>query len=187
MSTNDRLAQLELLLRRLAPAQRAMLLNAIAEIFAASAGTLRPSQIDVIGRLLNELMVDADSAAVAALARRLAECADAPIETINQLARNDDITIAEPVLTRSPQVAESTLADVARSKSQTHLLAVAIRPQLAADISDLVATRGDEVAVRYLANNQGAQISEVSALALAERAKTDDVLAELISKRTAAA
>jgi uncharacterized protein (DUF2336 family) len=87
------------------------------------------------------------------------------------------------VLVRSPCVDNSILMEIARSKSQTHLLAIACRPKLDVEIVDLLIERGDEVAVRYVANNLGARLSEASAVALVERAKIDEALADLISKR----
>ena len=137
-----------------------MLLNAIAEIFATSAGTLRPSQIDVIGRLLNELMVDADTATIAALGATacvVRRRAGRDNRAVGAKRRHHDRRTSANAVAAGRGV---HLGGCSRSKSQTHLLAVAIRPQLAADIRICVATRGDEVAVRYLANNQSAQISE---------------------------
>ena len=184
MVAAERLAEIEVLLRGLSAAQRGALLKAVTELFLESAKSYKPAQINLFGRLFCQLIHDTDAEALANLSRRLAPIANAPIETIDQLAKSDDINVAEPVIMRSPCLHDSMLAEIAQSKGQTHLLALACRPQLAAPIVDVLIARGDDVAVRYVANNRGAQISEASAAALAERAKGDDALADLIVKRS---
>ena len=181
--TTSRLSEIEDLLRRLPAAKRATLLKSITELFVEDAIRYKPAQIKMFDSLFNELIVGMDTEILAGLSRRLAPVANSPRNIIGRLALSDDITIAEPVLVRSPCVEDAVLVDIARTKSQTHLLAIACRSELASEIVDLLITRGDEVAVRYVANNKGARISDASAVALAERAKSDNALAELITKR----
>jgi uncharacterized protein (DUF2336 family) len=183
MAESSRLTEIEDMLGRLPAAKRATLLKSITDLFLENPRQYRPEQIKLFDSLFNQLLVENEIEAAAALSRRLAPIANAPPEIMGRLALNDDITVAEPVLVRSPCVDNSILMDIARSKSQTHLLAIACRPQLAAEIVDLLIERGDEVAVRYVANNLGARLSEASAVALVERAKIDEALADLISKR----
>ena len=181
--TVSRLSEIESVLRRLPAAKRAVLLKLVTELFVENSIRYKPAQLKLFDGLFSELIAEAETETIVALARRLAPITNGPTQIIGQLALNDDITIAEPLLVRSPCVADSILIDIARSKSQTHLLAIACRPQLAADIVDLLIARGDDIAVRYVANNKGAQISEAGARALTERAKSDEALAELIAKR----
>lgn len=184
MAETDRLAELENMLRRLPVATRSALLKGITDLFLDGRFKYKPSQIALFDRLFGALVEDVDAESAAALARRLAPIANTPSEIIRRLAQSDDITVAEPVLLRSPCIPDSVLVETARTKGPTHLLAIACRPQLAAAIVDVLIARGDEIAVRYVANNRGAQISETSAVVLAEHATRDDVLAELISKRS---
>ena len=181
--TTSRLSEIEGLLQRLPAAKRAILLKSITELFVEDAIRYKPAQIKMFDSLFNELIVGMDTEILAGLSRRLAPVANSPRNIISRLAFSDDITIAEPVLVRSPCVEDAVLIDIARTKSQTHLLAIACRSELASEIVDLLITRGDEITVRYVANNKGARISEASAIALAEHAKSDNALAELITKR----
>ncbi len=183
LETIARLSEVQELLRQLPAAKRAILLKSITELFVADCVRYKPAQVRLFDALFNELIVGIDTEILAGLSRRLAPIANSPINIIGRLALSDDITIAEPVLVRSPCVEDSVLIDIARNKSQTHLLAIACRSELAVEIVDLLVARGDEVAVRYVANNKGARISDASAVALAERAKSDVALAELIAKR----
>ena len=181
--TVSRLSELENALRHLPAAKRAALLKSITDLFLENVGRYRPAQINLFDRLLNQLIGGAEKETVAALSRRLAPIAHAPVAVISRLALDDEISVAEPVLMRSTCVEYSILVDIARTKGQTHLLAIACRAKLAQGIVDLLIARGDEVVVRYVANNRGAHISESGIAALVERAKSDDALAILISKR----
>jgi len=180
---SSKLTELENLLRLLSPAKRAALLKSVTEMFAENNARYRPAQIVLFDRLLNQLVSEAERDATAELSRRIAGLPSQPIKVVDRLARNDDIAIAEPVLMRSSSIDDSTLGEIARTKPQTHLLAIACRPRLAEEIVDLLLARGDDVVVRYLANNRGAQISQRVAAAFAKRARTDETLAILIRER----
>ena len=181
--TVSQLSEIEDMLRRLSAAKRATALKCITDLFLEDPGRYRPEHINLFDTLFNELIIETEIEAVAALSRRLAPITNAPIKIIGRLALDDDISVAEPVLARSPCTEDSILTDIARTKSQTHLLAIACRPQIPEAIVDLLVERGDDVVVRYVANNRGARLSATGMLALLKRAKSDDALAELINKR----
>jgi len=178
------LSELETRLSRLPADKRAALLAAVLALFAEQAERLKPSQVKIFDRLFKQLALGLDAEEVAGFSRRIAGMASAPPGITEYLARHDDITIAEPVLMRSACVAASTLVEIARTIRQTHLLAIACRPKLDSGLVDILVARGDDVVARYVTNNRGAQISETSAVALAERAKNDDAVAELLGKRS---
>jgi uncharacterized protein (DUF2336 family) len=69
-------------------------------------------------------------AARADLAERLSLLANAPRAPIGQLAHDDEILIAGPLLRRSPMIDERALIEIARTKGQGHLLAMSERPRL---------------------------------------------------------
>ena len=183
LEASSKLTELENLLRRLPPAKRATLLKSIAEMFVEQNSRYRPAQIALFDRLFTQLIADAGKESAAALSRRISGLSKAPIGVVDRFAHDDDIAVAEPVLMRSPCIEDSTLAEIARTKSQTHLLAIACRTVLVQGVVELLVARGDEVVVRYVANNRGAQLSEAAVEALVERAKSDDTLALLIKNR----
>jgi len=183
LESSSKLTELENLVRRLPPAKRAALLNALTDLFIENIDRYRLAQITLFDRLFNQLIAESATETTATLSRRLAPIANAPIKIVERLAHDDDISIAEPVLMRSPCLGDTTLLEIARTKGQTHLLAIACRPMLVEDVVDLLVTRGDDVVVRYVANNRGARISDAGAAALIERAKSDDALAILVKNR----
>jgi uncharacterized protein (DUF2336 family) len=184
LESESRLTELENLMRHVPAAKRSALLKSIADLFLENVDRYRPAQINLFDRLFNQLIAQAGKESAAALARRLARVPNAPVKIVTRLALDNDIAVAEPVLLHSRCIEESVLVDIARAKGQTHLLAIACRPQLAEAIVDLLIARGDEVVVRYVAKNAGAAISQTSAAALVERAKADDALAILVQRRS---
>src|SRR3954464_773839 len=80
----------------------------------------------VIGRLADEIEV----AARAQLARPLARFDRAPVNVIHQLAFDDSIDVAGPVLRDSERLEPYALVANACTKSQTHMLAISERKSI---------------------------------------------------------
>src|ERR1700728_4243219 len=70
---------------------------------------------DVFGRLIEEI----ETKARAELSNHLAPVSNAPVKVLRTLARDDDITVAGPVLKLASRLAEVDLLEVAENKSQT--------------------------------------------------------------------
>src|ERR1700749_3374689 len=73
-----------------------------------------------------ELRAIADVSARIALAEtstQLASIAQAPPGVIRRLAQHDEITVACPVLTKSPRLTQEDLVEIAKTKGEQHLLA----------------------------------------------------------------
>ena len=117
------------------------------------------------------------------LAERLSTLANAPRGLVGQLAHDDEIAIAGPLLRRSPLIDEKMLIEIASEKGQDHLLAMAERPTLSADLTDVIVARGDRKAVRRAAGNAGAAFSEDSYSTLIKRAGQDGVLTIRLGQR----
>jgi hypothetical protein len=74
--------------------------------------------------------------------------ANAPRALVGQLAREDDIAIAGPLLRRSPVIDEQALVEIAGHKGQGHLLAMSERSTLSPGLTDVIVQRGDREVVR---------------------------------------
>jgi uncharacterized protein (DUF2336 family) len=134
---------------------------------------------EVIGRLADEIEV----AARAQLAKRLAPFDGAPANIIQQLAFDDEIVVAGPVLRESEVLDSGTLVANARTKSQSHLLAISERKSLEEKVTDVLVTRGNWDVVNSVANNKGARFSEFGFLHMIQRAEGDSILAEQLGLR----
>jgi uncharacterized protein (DUF2336 family) len=119
----------------------------------------------------------------AELAERLSVLANAPRGLVGQLAHDDEIAIAGPLLRRSPVIDEKMLVEIASMKGQGHLLAMAERPTLSTDLTDVIVARGDRDVVRRAAGNAGAAFSENSYSTLIKRAGQDGVLTIRLGQR----
>jgi uncharacterized protein (DUF2336 family) len=165
------------------PKRRADAARKISELFLVGAAQFGPVHVDLFDGILSGLVPHTEIAARAALAERLAFLSNAPPTLVNQLAREDEISIAGPLLRRSPVIAEPTLIEIARMKGQTHLLAMSERPKLPAGVTDVIVRRGDREVVRRVAGNAGAQFSPIGYSSLIKRAGGDGVLTLTVGQR----
>ena len=120
---------------------------------------LRPDLVDLFDNLLIDLVPHAELASRVDLAERFSRLNNAPPHLVGQLARENEIVVAGPVLRRSPVLDEAALVEIARLKGQGHLLAMTERPTLSTDITDVLVERGDRDVVRRAAGNAGAVFS----------------------------
>jgi uncharacterized protein (DUF2336 family) len=165
------------------PKRRAEAARRITELYLQGAAHFRPGHVDLFDGFLIDLVPHTELAARADLAERLSILANAPKQLVGQLARDDEISIAGPLLRRSPVIDESALIEIARSKGQGHLLAMAERSILSPDLTDVIVRRGDREAVRRAAGNAGALFSQTGYSVLIKRAGKDGVLTLTVGQR----
>jgi uncharacterized protein (DUF2336 family) len=165
------------------PRRRAEAARQISELFLLGAAKLRPDLVDMFDGILLNLVPHTELAARADLAERLSVLANAPRALVGQLAREDEISIAGPLLRRSPVIDEKTLIEIARLKGQGHLLAMSERATLSADLTDVIVRRGDREVVRRAAGNAGALFSQAGYSALIKRAGQDGTLTLAVGQR----
>ena len=155
----------------------------ISELFLQGAANFRSHHVELFDGILIGLVPHAELAARADLAERLSMLANAPRALVGQLAREDEISIAGPLLRRSPVIDERALIEIARMKGQGHLLAMSERPTLSTDVTDVIVRRGDREVVRRAAGNAGALFSQAGYSALIKRAGQDGVLTLKVGQR----
>jgi uncharacterized protein (DUF2336 family) len=165
------------------PRRRAEVASRIAELFLSGAANFRSDHVELFDSILIGLVPHAELAARADLAERLSILANAPRGLVGQLARDDEISIAGPLLRRSPVIGEDALIEIASLKGQSHLLAMSERSTLSADLTDVIVHRGDRDVVRRAAGNAGAQFSETGYSVLIRRASQDSVLTLTVGQR----
>ncbi len=149
----------------------------------ADSDRLTDRQIDVFDDVLNYLIKSMEAKALAELSRRLAPIRNAPIEVVRSLAHDHNITVAEPVLTQSSRLTDLDLIDIAGSKTQGHLLAIAARREIGANVTDVLLRRGDQSVFHKLAGNAGASFSEDGFATLVKHSERDQNLAEKVGLR----
>jgi uncharacterized protein (DUF2336 family) len=174
---------LDAIVRKSDPKRCAEAAQRIAELFFEDVAKLRPSHVALFDEILIDLVPHVETIARATLSERFSLLANAPRALVGQLARENEILVAGPVLRRSPVLDEEVLLDVARLKGQSHLLAMAERNALSAGITDVMVRRGDREVVRRTAANAGASFSAGGYAALVKRAAHDGVLTLAVGQR----
>lgn len=165
------------------PKRRADAARRVSELFLQSAASFRPDHVDLFDGVLTSLVPHAEIAERAELAERLSALANAPRNLVGQLAHDDEIAIAGPLLRHSPVIDENMLIEIASMKGQGHLLAMAERPTLSTDLTDVMVARGDRAVVRRAAGNAGAAFSDSGYATLIKRASQDGVLTIRLGQR----
>jgi hypothetical protein len=163
------LIQLQMLAHERLPSRTHQLLREIAERLCDPAPSA--DRRVFLEQLLDKVLDEAEPVARQEFAKRLAGRADVPPSVAVRLA-NDLITIAAPLLTNSPVLQDDDLAMVAAGKSPDHQLAVAMRTQLSARVTDVLIVRGDALVLDCLAQNLGARFSASGAAALVHKAQS---------------
>ncbi len=163
--------------------RRVETLRRITDLFVADADRLSDQQIDVFDDVLGHLIKRIEGKALAELSRRLGPIGNAPIDVVRTLARDDNIVVAEPVLTTSARLSDSDLIDIASTKTQAHLLAISARRQIGSAVTDALLQRGDRDVFHKLAGNSGAHFSDNGFETLVRHSESDAQLAEKVGLR----
>jgi uncharacterized protein (DUF2336 family) len=171
------LDELEDVLARQDIGRRADALRRITDLFVAASSRYSDEQIALFDEVMGRLVEEIDTSARAAFGQRLADLADAPPEVMRALALDDAIEVAEPVLLRSDRLDDGTLVESAKTKSQSHLLAISRRQNLSEAVTDVLVERGNGEVALSTARNFSARFSEFGYATLVQRSKDDDGLA----------
>jgi uncharacterized protein (DUF2336 family) len=178
------IAELETAIQSGSREKRLETLRRITDLFLFDANRLNDQQIDVFDDVLSHLVSNIEGKALAELSAKLAPIKNAPIDVVRRLARDDDIEIAEPVLSQSARLNAKELIEIASTKSQNHLFAISGREMLDTSVTDVLLDRGDRRVVLRLAENCGAQFSGTGFSTLVKRSEQDEQLAEKVGLRT---
>ena len=95
------------------PKRRADAARRISELFLQGAANFRPDHVELFDDVLTSLVPHAELDARADLAERLSLLVNAPRGLVGQLAHEDEIAIAGPLLRRSPVIDEKILVEIA--------------------------------------------------------------------------
>jgi uncharacterized protein (DUF2336 family) len=155
-------------------------------LFLSSAGTFNSEQIELFDKVLERLIKTIEIRALENISARialtevssqLAPIAQAPRAIIRRLAKNDEITIAGPVLKESARLSNADLVEIAETKAELHLLAVSGRWWLKEIVTDALVARRYPSVSRRLVNNPGARISAAGFAIILAQAESDPELA----------
>lgn len=164
--------------------KRTELLRRITDLFFQNSDHLSDEQTDVFDQMLLLLVAHVEKRVLTELSRRLADVPNAPINIVRRLARDPEISVAEPLLENSLRLTSDDLVEIARIGTQAHLLAMSRRKDLTEAISDVLIAKGNREVRRQVAANPHSRISHRGFETLVRAAVADDALAEITGGRS---
>jgi uncharacterized protein (DUF2336 family) len=175
--------ELEEVLQHGSREKRADALKRITSLFVDGAASFNDDHIQLFDDVFSHLIAEIETKARAELSKKLAPVDNAPPAVVRKLAQDDDITVAGPMLSLSSRLDDAALVEIAESKGQAHLLAIAGRDKIGEAITDVLVKRGDREVICNVADNHDARLSETGFSTLVKRAEGDGVLAEKVGQR----
>lgn len=165
------------------PVRRVEALRRMTNLFIEQAPHLKELHVTVFDEVILRLSRDLEFRTRMELSERLAEVANAPQKVVRDLAFDENIAVAGPVLERSSRLAEDDLVTLARDRGQEHLLALSRRASLSERVTDILVDRGDRQVVHSVAGNEGARFSSGGLQQLLDRAREDETLQAVLQAR----
>jgi len=163
--------------------QRFTILRRMTDLFLAGSNHYTDEHIAVFDELISRLIEKIERQALIELTGRLAPVDRGPVNVIGRLSRDDDIEISGPVLEQSSILTDIDLVEIAKTKSQAHLSAIAGRKQIGEPVTDVLIDRGNSDVARKVTANTGARFSRFGIARAARRAETDEPLAIAVVNR----
>jgi uncharacterized protein (DUF2336 family) len=166
------------------PEHDAQVMGQVTNLFLSNVDHLSESQIAAVDGVLAQLIGRVEIATAIHLSEAMCAIDRAPRQTIRKLAFHEDPQVAGPVLRKSNCLLEKDLLEIAKSRSQQHLLAISNRKTLSEALTDALMRFGDVNVSNALAHNAGANFSECGYATLVGRAERDESLAEKVGLRS---
>lgn len=182
-SAESLIAELDTTLSKASRSKHSTILRSVSDLFFNGAQSYSKEHVAVFDDVIDRLVEKTERPILIELSTRLAPISNAPVKVVGHLARSDDIAIAAPVLGKSEVLTDEALVDIAKSKGQYYLLAIAGRARIDQSVADVLVERGNSDVARKVAGNLGASLSELGYVKLIKRAQGDKELAELITAR----
>jgi uncharacterized protein (DUF2336 family) len=148
---------------------------AVASLFRAQGARLSEHERDLMREILQRLSRDVEMAVRIALAERLADDEDAPLDLILMLC-DDKIEVARPVILRSKKLTDGEILRFVADATIAHQTAIAERKNIGGPVCDMLARSEVESVLLALVRNATAQIGETAFSSLVEKSKKLDSL-----------
>jgi len=151
-------------------AARNRLVEILSELFDGGVSALPPGERELMTEILERLIHEVEMSVRKALAEKLAADDGAPRSLISMLA-NDEIPVAQPILSRSKALHDLDLVEIVRHRTLGHRLAVAMREKLSPVVCNALLERRETDVVTRVIENPGADIAPTMFETLVEESK----------------
>lgn len=163
--------------------RRTILLHRITNLFIEQLPDLNDDHVSVFDEVILCLAAEIELAARIELSEKLADLTRGPRQTVQNLALDEEIRVARPILERSPCVDSSNLVVIAQKRPEAFLEAVSRRKRLPSQVTDILAQRGGDAVIDRIMRNSSLELSELGLRALADRATTNTKLYRALKSR----
>lgn len=161
---------------------RRVLFENINDLFLSSDGRLSDRERALMAEILGRLIYEMEMQVRRALAARLSQMETAPRELLLLLA-NDEADVARPILSSNRLLSDPDLIEIVKHRSQEHLLVIALRTPLSAEVAEAIVDHGDDRVIEQLLRNPDAVLSRRALEYLvAESQRVDSFQEPLLSR-----
>ncbi|MEZ5878726.1 MAG: DUF2336 domain-containing protein [Tepidamorphaceae bacterium] len=162
--------------------KRRELLHAVTDLFLASP-SISTAQSELFDDVMTRVANEAGTEGRRDLAERIAPVGHAPRGIVNNLARDEDVSVASPVLRQSTVLTNEDLVEIAESHGDGHMEAMSERQSIGSIVTDVLIRRGNHTVLRRVSGNKGAELSELGARTLSQKAVDDYEIQSNLYKR----
>ncbi len=170
------------LAREPSSSKRRELLREVTNVFMSHPEDVSGGEMALYDQVLTQLSADMETVVRAEIAQQIAGAKVAPLGLLRKLA-TDEISVAEPILTRSTALSVDDLMHVVETQGQGHLRAVSRRDVVPEQVSGVIVRRGDDTTLHTLLSNDGARLSRASNEEVVKRAHANPALHEVVVNR----
>ena len=164
--------------------KRRELLRGVTDLFFADPEHHGGGELALFDDVLTQLAGEMEVVVRAELATRMAPVVAAPLRLVRDLAADDSIDVARPILEGSVALSDDDLMQVAKAaEGQAHLQAISRRASVPEAVSDVIVERGDDETLGVLLGNEGAALSRQAQEAAVDRAEVNPDLHEAVVNR----
>ena len=175
--------ELETTLTHGSDSQRFTILRRMTDLFLAGKDIYTDEHVAVFDGLIGRLIEKIEHQALVELSGKLAPVDRAPLNVTRRLSRDDDIAVSGPILEQSSVLTDQDLVEIARTKSQAHLSAIAGRKRIGEPVTDVLIDLGNSEVARKVTSNSGARFSRFGMTTAVRRAEQDEALAIAVADR----
>jgi len=183
-SENTNLHRLVELAKEPSSERRRDLMREVTDLFLEDPEGYSPTENSQFGEILAQVAKDVETVIRAELADKLADVPSAPGNLMKDLANDDAMEVANPVLQRSESLSEDDLLDIVKSKGHDHAMAVSRREDVSENLSDALVETGNADVLVSLVENKSAQISRTTMEKVVDRSESIPALQSPLLERS---
>jgi hypothetical protein len=144
----------------LPPDRRGEVLDKVVSLFSDEPEKYSEYHVAAFDDVILKLIENASKEDRRRVSEILAPIKNAPFETVGNLACDEDIDIARPILTKSERIKPELLLELATTRGSDFMAAIALRKVLDPSVTNALVKRGDKKVLDLIAANKNAEVAD---------------------------